>query len=35
MAAAQKVVRAFDEWRSSAKPRALAEAINELREALR
>jgi DNA-binding transcriptional regulator YhcF (GntR family) len=34
-AAAQKVVRAFDQWRSSAKPRALAEAISELRDALR
>jgi DNA-binding GntR family transcriptional regulator len=33
--AARKAVRAFDEWRSSAKPRALTNAMNDLRDALR
>ncbi len=32
--AAWKAVRAFDEWRSRSKPQALAEAMNELRDAL-
>jgi DNA-binding FadR family transcriptional regulator len=34
-AAAKKVVDAFDDWRARAKPQALADAVNELREALR
>jgi len=34
-AAAQKVVDAFDAWRARAKPQALAEAVSELRDALR
>ena len=33
--AAQRVVAAFDEWHSRTKPRALVEAIDELRDALR
>lgn len=33
-AAAKKAVRAFDEWRSSSKPRALADAMDELRDAI-
>ena len=33
--AAQKVVDAFDAWRAQAKPQVLADAVNELREALR
>lgn len=33
--AAKKVLHAFDEWRSSSKPKALAEAVDELRAALR
>ena len=33
-AAAQKVVQAFDDWTSRSKPTALADAINELRNAL-
>jgi hypothetical protein len=32
---AQKVVDAFDAWQARAKPQALADAVNELREALR
>lgn len=32
--AARKAVRAFDEWTSRSKPRALTEAIDELRDAL-
>lgn len=32
--AAEKAVRAFDEWKSRSKPQALTEAINELRDAL-
>ncbi len=35
VAAAQKVVDAFDAWRSRAKPQELAEAVSELRDALR
>src|ERR1022692_3563657 len=34
-AAAQEVVDAFDEWRARAKPRALADAVSKLRDALR
>ena len=34
-AAAQKVVTVFDEWRARTKPQALADAIDELRDALR
>ena len=34
-AAARKVVDAFDAWQARAKPQALADAVNELREALR
>jgi len=33
--AAEKVVVAFDEWHGRAKPQALAEAVDELRDALR
>lgn len=33
-AAARRVVRAFDEWASRSKPQALAEAMDELRDAL-
>ncbi len=33
--AAQKAVRAFDGWRARSKPRALVDAMNELRDALR
>jgi DNA-binding FadR family transcriptional regulator len=33
--AAQKVVDEFDAWQARAKPQALADAVNELREALR
>src|SRR5215469_6517269 len=33
-AAARRVVRAFDEWQSRSKPQALAEAMDELRDAL-
>ena len=32
--AAQKVVQAFDDWTSRSKPRALTDAVNELRDAL-
>jgi len=34
-AAAERVVTAFDDWQSRAKPQALVEAIDELRDALR
>ena len=33
-AAAQKTVQAFDDWTSRSKPRALIDAINDLRNAL-
>jgi DNA-binding GntR family transcriptional regulator len=33
--AAEKVVAAFDEWHGRAKPQALADAVDELRDALR
>jgi DNA-binding GntR family transcriptional regulator len=33
-AAAKKAVKAFDQWRSGSKPKALVEAIDELRDAL-
>ena len=33
--AAEKVVAAFDEWHGRAKPQTLAEAVDELRDALR
>jgi hypothetical protein len=32
--AARKAVTAFDEWHSRTKPRTLAEAMDELRDAL-
>jgi DNA-binding transcriptional regulator YhcF (GntR family) len=32
--AAQKVMQAFDDWTSRSKPRALTDAINDLRNAL-
>jgi DNA-binding GntR family transcriptional regulator len=34
-AAAEKVVARFDEWQSRAKPQALVDAVDELRDALR
>ena len=34
-AAAQEAVRAFDEWQSRSKPKALVDAMDELRDALR
>jgi len=34
-AAAQKAVTAFDEWQARTKPKALIEAMDELRDALR
>jgi len=34
-AAAEKVVETFDEWQSRAKPQPLADAVDELRDALR
>jgi DNA-binding GntR family transcriptional regulator len=34
-AAAEKVVATFDEWQSRTKPKALVDAVGELREALR
>jgi DNA-binding GntR family transcriptional regulator len=33
-AAARRVVRAYDEWQSGSKPQALAQAMDELRDAL-
>jgi len=35
MVAAEKVVAAFDAWHARTKPRALADAVEELRNALR